>query len=447
MPAAEVVSTETVVPTLTFTPIPIETSTATPVPIIPKERFTNRFLEVVLPTQELMEQGWKTGIIRQAIDISKITFEVHDNLNKPGQQSVFGRNPETKEILLATRVNPATGEIVWQVAGLRDLADIVGMTIGTDFYLTNMLDAQFSQIMKRDFNVVVLGGFSWPGFWLGPGQYDFSELDKEVDYAIQNGWRVRASHLVWGETSTLPDWLLKGKFTRGEYIQILEQHVKTMVGRYKGRVQEWSVANEASYRSFYSGGDFWGDKIGSDYVEMSFRWAKETDPNSILIFNESDIESPRDALTRRVITKMYSTVEALKEKGVPIDVVGMQMHLLMTNESLTAPKKEDVIATMQKFAKLGVRLYITEFDVDLTNAPVASTEKWQYEAQLYHDMLQACLESGVCDNFTTWGISDSVSWIKEPNADPLMFDQQFKPKPAYFAVRDVLMNFPNSSSP
>ena len=97
-------------------------------------RFTKRFIEIAFPTQDLIEQGLKTGVIRQTIDINKLTFDVHENLNKPNQLIVFGRNPKTQEIILATRVNPATGEMVWHVAGLRDLADVVGMTMGTNLY-------------------------------------------------------------------------------------------------------------------------------------------------------------------------------------------------------------------------------------------------------------------------------------------------------------------------
>ena len=101
---------------------------------------------------------------------------------------------------------------------------------------------------------------------------------------------------------------------------------------------------------------------------------------------------------------------------------------------------------MRQFAALGVRIYVTEFDVDLTNAKGTPAEKWEYQAELYRAMLEACLGSGVCDSFSTWGISDSMSWItcalpwcvNEPNADPLMFDQAYRPKPAYLAVREAL---------
>ena len=406
----------------------------------------------------------KEGNIVKQVDLTKQTNINLPNGLFPQGNAYFGISTAPHASLVLTDLSVgiiSNGQWVNQSEtgmGLVELAQKHNLTLGTEFSIWNTMDIRYCQTMKRNFNVAVLSEFSWKGIWLAPGQYDFSSLDRTVDYAVQHGWRIRASHLVWGaiESNAIPDWLLKGNFTRDEYIQILEQHVKTMVGRYKGRVQEWSVANEAPSRSFYPGADFWNDKIGPDYIEMVFRWAKETDPNSILIFNDNNNESPRDSDSSRVVDKMYYTVKKLREKGVPIDVVGMQMHLLLKFSSPTAPQKDDVIATMQKFADLGVRIYITEFDVDLTKQPGTQTEKWDYEAQLYRDMLEACLESGVCDSFATWGISDSTSWItcmdagclvKEPNADPLMFDKEFNPKPAYFAFRDVLQNFSSQNAP
>ena len=110
---------------------------------------------------------------------------------------------------------------------------------------------------------------------------------------------------------------------------------------------------------------------------------------------------------------------------------------------------------MQGFSQLGVRVYITEMDVNLTfiqNDYPTQEERWAYQAGIYRDMVDACLESGACDSFATWGISDSMSWITtscpecwnepEPYGDPLMFDSNFIPKPAYFAVRDALLGTP-----
>jgi endo-1,4-beta-xylanase len=334
--------------------------------------------------------------------------------------------------------------------GLSELAQRNGITIGSEYTLGEMRDVRAWSIMKRDFNVATIGDFTWKGYWKGPDDFDFKSLDKEVDIALQNRFTVRAFHLVWGATeessSVIPDWLLKGHFTRDEYIQILKKHVQSIVSRYKGKITEWSIANEASSRSQWQGTDFWMDKIGPEYIEIAFRTAHEADPNAVLIFNDNNNESIRDANTRFTVNKMYETVKSLKAKGVPIDVVGMQMHLLLKYSSPIAPKKEDVIAMMKKFADLGVKIYITEFDVDVSKVPGTQEQKWAYQANLYRDMLGACLESGDCTSFATWGISDSLSWItctspgcvNIPNADPLMFDKDFNPKPAYFAVQDVL---------
>jgi len=108
---------------------------------------------------------------------------------------------------------------------------------------------------------------------------------------------------------------------------------------------------------------------------------------------------------------------------------------------------------MKHFAELGVRIYITEFDVNLQNYPGTQQQRWQFEAGVYRDMLTACLESGVCDSFTTWGVSDSTSYLscKDPwcdqllNSDPLMFDHNFNPKPAYFAMQSVLLQSLNNA--
>ena len=332
--------------------------------------------------------------------------------------------------------------------GLAELAASHHVTIGTEFSVGYTSDPRYCRSMQREFNVAVLSEFSSPAMWLGPGQYDFSAIDQAVDYAARHGWRIRASHLLWGNPDILPDWLKKSNYTREQYIQVMEQYIKDVIGRYRGRVQEWSVANEAISRSFSSGTDFWNDKIGPDYISLAFTTARQADPQGLLIFNDYNNQAPQDALNASIINKMYANVKQLKAGGVPIDVVGMQMHLFMPwLSSSLPPQKADVVATMQKFAALGVRIDVTEMDADLARQAGSQADKWAFEARVYRDIMEACLESGVCDSFATWDISDATSWIScasngclhEKNADPLMFDPSYAPKPAYFAVRDALL--------
>jgi endo-1,4-beta-xylanase len=364
--------------------------------------------------------------------------------------------PLTTFTLTGLRIGlPASGKWVqaqngyYTQPGLAELAVSHHVTIGTEFSVGYTSDPRYCRTMQREFNVAVLSEFSSPAMWLGIGQYDFSAIDQAVDYASRHGWRIRASHLLWGNPDILPDWLKNSHYTREQYIQIMEQYIKDVVGRYRGRVQEWSIANEAISRSFSSGTDFWNDKIGPDYISLAFITARQADPEGLLIFNDYNNQAPQDALKASIINKMYTTVKQLKAEDVPIDVVGMQMHLFMPwLSSSLPPQKADVVATMQKFAALGVRIDVTEMDVDLARQPGSQAEKWAFEAGVYGNIMEACLESGVCNSFATWDISDATSWISctskgclnEKNADPLMFDPAYVPKPAYFAVRDALTN-------
>ncbi|MEA5077449.1 MAG: endo-1,4-beta-xylanase [Anaerolineaceae bacterium] len=340
--------------------------------------------------------------------------------------------------------------------GLADLAKPLHILIGAELNPDSLTEIPFCAAAKHDFNLAYISAFTDANLWLGPGEYDFDSLDAQVDGLVNNGYTLYASHLVWGayEEGVLPDWLLKGNFSREELLKILENHVKTLVSRYEDRVTFWSIANEATIRDQYPGSDFWYDHLGAEYIEKSFLWAREADADAVLVFNADNNESPRDAATIDHINRIYKQVKTLKEKGVPIDVIGMQMHLFLPWNSAVTPKKADVVATMQRYGELGVKVMITEMDVNLHQMKGSQEEKLARQTQLYADMMSACIEAGNCIAFSTWGVSDAYSWITclglgwqcavypgpMPDAAPLLFDQSFLPKPAYFAVREVLVN-------
>ncbi|MCX7841220.1 MAG: endo-1,4-beta-xylanase, partial [Anaerolineae bacterium] len=210
--------------------------------------------------------------------------------------------------------------------GLRELATQRGIRIGTEWWLWQLWDKRYNNLMSNNFNTAIISDFSCPErFWSSPNTYDFSIVDNVVDAAIKQGYVVRASHLNWGTYDCdRPDWLAKGKFSREEYRKILETQIKTIVNHFKGRVTEWSVANEAIARSFCNSGcDFWADKIGAEYVELVLRWTKELDPNSTIIMNDTNNHSLRGPVARPVTLRMLDTVRTLRAKGVPVDAVGL----------------------------------------------------------------------------------------------------------------------------
>jgi endo-1,4-beta-xylanase len=327
---------------------------------------------------------------------------------------------------------------------LRDLGERRGIAIGALLDWWRLADERYFEAATREFSLVELAEFSLPAVWLAPGRYDLQLLDNLVDWSLRMGWQVAANHLVFGADDAIPAWLLEGTYTREDYIRILEEHVRTIASRYSGKVTYWHIANEAVSRSL-GGGDFWAKKIGPDYIEMAFRWARAADPSGLLIFLDDENNSPRDARTTRIVDTMYNLVKDLKARGVPIDGVGMQNHLFLPWNSQVVPKKGDVVATMQRFASLGVFVYSAELDVVASALGADSELRLAAQASVYGDMAAACVESGVCKAFGTWGITDAHSWVtcmdpvpwcpmKLPTGDPLLFDREYRPKPAYWAV-------------
>ena len=136
---------------------------------------------------------------------------------------------------------------------------------------------------------------------------------------------------------------------------------------------------------------------------------------------------------------MYDYIRDAKSRGIPIDAIGMQMHISGTNH----PSREKVVANMKRFADIGVKVYVTEFDVNMSGVTGGLKHREQLQAQIYSDMLGACLDVGpsICPNFGFLGLTDRQSWYNGlgiHDADPLMFNDNYTPKPAFYAVRATL---------
>lgn len=135
---------------------------------------------------------------------------------------------------------------------------------------------------------------------------------------------------------------------------------------------------------------------------------------------------------------MYEYIKDAKARGIPIDGIGMQMHI----DGTRPPKREDVITNMRRFADIGVDVYVTEFDVNMSDVKASNRRKDQIQADIYYEMIRACIESTVCHSFAFLGITDSETWYNYmdgvTDARPLMFDRDYNPKPAFYSVRKAL---------
>jgi endo-1,4-beta-xylanase len=313
---------------------------------------------------------------------------------------------------------------------LRSRAQQHGVQIGAAVSIDALRnDEAYRRTLGREFNRVVAENvMKFENVHPERDRYTFEDADEIMRFARRHGMIVHGHTLVWH--TQVPDWLEQGDFTSDEMKVILQAHIQTVVGRYRGQIKSWDVVNEAIADDGTLRKTLWLDRIGPEYIELAFRWAHEADPDARLIYNDygGEGDNPKsDAI--------YKLVRDLRERGVPIHGVGMQMHI----GEYDAPWAPDVAANMQRLAELGLDVYISEMDVRL--GMPASPESLTAQAQLYRTMLEVCMSAPNCKALTLWGMTDKYSWI--PKFFPgtgvaLIFDEAYEPKPAYVEMMKAM---------
>jgi endo-1,4-beta-xylanase len=307
---------------------------------------------------------------------------------------------------------------------LKTLAEARGRFIGTAVDNRALAkDKKYAQVLAEEFNVVTPeNALKFDAIEPKKGKFDFRYGDAIVNFALAHHMKIRGHTLVWHEQ--LPSWLTERKYTKGELEEILHDHIKAEVGHYKGKVYCWDVVNEA----FNADGSFrhsiWYDTIGPEYIEKSFRWAHETDPDALLFYNDFGAE-----ISNTKSDRIYLFLRELINKKVPIDGIGLQAHLDIDFDNI---KSTD--SNIKRFADLGLQTNFTELDVSTINDKNISREqRFAKQADVYGTIVTICLDNPSCKMVVMWGFTDAHSWKKRMNKDdaPAIFDEQYNPKPAY----------------
>ncbi len=296
---------------------------------------------------------------------------------------------------------------------------LYGTTLGTQY---NMLEAETA--MK------------WIVTHPGQDTYNFQPGDELVTFAQAHQMKVRGHNLCWNVGN--PDWL--NALSTGPpsvLYNALKDHIDTVVSHYRGQVFAWDVVNEAVDDNATGIGTQLKDSIwynqpgigltGTGYVEQAFRWAHAADPDALLFYNDYNFYTPGPKFQA-----VYNMLADFVKRGVPLDGVGMQMHI----DTFGYPDSAGLAQTMAKFTALGLQVHITEMDVALpvNAAGVATPGDLQEQALEYQRVLSICLQNPGCTAFETWGFTDKHSWIPAAHpglGDALPFDSNYQPKPAF----------------
>lgn len=330
-----------------------------------------------------------------------------------------------------------------------------GVATGTHYLDEKEIYADF---ISYHYNVLVAGNAMKPdAMQPREGEFNWSEADQFIEFAEKHDMLVRGHTLLWH--NQVPGWFFTDPDDPSQpasselLLSRMENHIKTIVGKYKGRVYSWDVVNEvisdnSGLRGDQEGskwksiiGDLDGDGLDSDYIEYAFRFAREADPDAKLIINDYGMEG--SARKRR---DMYDLVKSMLEKGVPVDGVGLQMHL-----SIFGPTPREIEETIELFATL--KEYNPDFTVEVTEMDM-SVYRWmeqkkvisdgllKIQAERYRDIFEIFknqAEKGNLSMVVMWGMGDNDSWLDNfPIAGRgdagLLFDKRLQPKPAYWAL-------------
>lgn len=278
--------------------------------------------------------------------------------------------------------------------------------------------------------------------------YNWQFADQIVDFAQKNNMFLRGHALCWHNQAG--DWIFKddagNQVTKEVLLERLKEHITTVVERYRGKIYAWDVVNEAisDEEGEFLRDSEWYKICGADYIIKAFEYAHEADPNLKLFYNDYSAVRPEKR------DKIYKLIQMIQDAGVPIHGVGIQGHF-----SIYEPSEQELRDALEKYASLGVEVQITELDVSVYQKehgrrdPLPKDEDdafkpEQEEMQIgQYDMLFRVFREyrGILTGITFWNVSDRYSWldnfpVRGRKNYPLLFDEQFKPKKAYYRVID-----------
>jgi endo-1,4-beta-xylanase len=300
-------------------------------------------------------------------------------------------------------------------------------------------EAAYSATLAHEYNLVEPeDAMKWWTLRPEADKFDFREGDEVVRFAQAHNMKVRGHCLVWDHNN--PDWLVRRHFTPAQLSQLLQQHITTVMEHYAGQVFAWDVVNEGLDENGHLRDSPWFNQPGIGladkgyaYIEQAFRWAHESDPKALLFYNEAEGEG-----RNRKSDAIYAMVKDFRSRGVPIDGVGLQMHIPQLDLDTA------LAWNIARLTALGVQVHITELDVSLpldANGE-ASKKDLLRQAEIYRGVVRACLQSPGCTAIQTWGFTDKYSWIGSHShgtrGAALPFNRTYKTKPAYTAILEEI---------
>jgi endo-1,4-beta-xylanase len=330
---------------------------------------------------------------------------------------------------------------------------LIGAALNSNQF--NEKDKKGAELVKKHFNSISPeNALKWQSLHPVKDRYNFSDADRYVEFGVKNKMFIVGHTLIWHKQT--PKWVFednKGNpVSRDELLKRMRDHIHTVVGRYKGKIKSWDVVNEALNDDGTLRQTPWLKIIGEDYLAKAFEFAHEADPKAELYYNDYSLESEakRDGA--------INLVKKLLARKIPVSGIGTQGHW-----NLEFPTLEQLETTITQFSDLGLKVMVTELDVDVlpslenySGAEISQNFEFQEKLNPYKNALPDEVQKRLAIRYgalfkillkhkeqitrvTFWGVTDGDSWknnfpVRGRTNYPLLFDRQWKTKPAFDAV-------------
>lgn len=278
----------------------------------------------------------------------------------------------------------------------------------------------------------------WDALAPTPGGYRFADMDRIANFASNNGINLRGHTLLWHRS--VPAWAARLIAGTRQWTHVMA-HFDQVIGRYGGHIDEWDVVNEPIEPNDGVQGlrnNLFLEAFGPDYIEWAFWGANERAPNSRKLINEYGLEYDTTYEGQRRLM-LLRLLERLRNKGVPIDAVGLQAHLDLGKGTLYA---NGIHGLIRDIAGLGLDVVITELDVTEANVRLPVEQRDMLVADETRRYLDIVLDFDNVIGVNTWGLSDSYSWLRSNGRTlnrGLPYDAAWHRKPMYDAIRTAFV--------
>ncbi len=313
---------------------------------------------------------------------------------------------------------------------------IAGVGVG---FVDGVPGGRRRDVLLAEANIGVNHAFSWNQMCPQRGVWNFAQTDAIMAFHRENGLRSMAFHFAWEQEflDDLPDWVMDVD-DPDELRALLVERAEVIFERYPD-LDRINVINEPLPTlggSSEISENYFFRVLGPDYIAELFEIVDAAAPDDVkLVLNENFLQYfPAKA------EGLVALVTDLVQRGVPIDSVGFQSHVMLTELFNREPDWDLYSQTMRRVAALGLDVWISELD---NPVDPARPQRFAYQAANYARAVETCLSVPTCSDILVWGLQDEPTyWFGLPYDDPapLLFDQDFEPKPAYFAVRDALLS-------